>query len=44
MIGLHARALDYSKLPPGLDEVMMAERIEAGFGATVAAGLTQCPA
>ena len=38
MIGIHARALDYSKLPPGLDEATMTERIEAGFGATVAAG------
>ncbi|NMN97174.1 hypothetical protein [Antrihabitans stalactiti] len=38
MVGIHARALDYSKLPPGLDEATMAERIEAGFGATVAAG------
>jgi hypothetical protein len=34
MIGIHARALDYSKLPPGLDEATMTERIEAGFGAT----------
>ena len=38
MIGIHARALDYSKLPPGLDEATMTERIEAGFGATTAAG------
>jgi len=38
MIGIHARALDYSKLPPGLDEATMTERIEAGFGATIAAG------
>ncbi len=38
MIGLHPRALDYSKLPPGLDEATMTERIEAGFGAAVAAG------
>ncbi len=38
MIGIHPRALDYSKLPPGLDEATMTERIEAGFGATVAAG------
>ncbi len=38
LIGIHARALDYSKLPPGLDEATMTERIEAGFGATVAAG------
>jgi hypothetical protein len=38
MVGIHARALDYSKLPPGLDEAMMTERIEAGFGATLAAG------
>src|SRR5687767_7206329 len=37
MIGIQARALDYSKLPPGLDEATT-ERIEAGFGATVAAG------
>lgn len=38
MIGIHARALDYSKLPPGLDEATMTERIEAGFGAAVEAG------
>lgn len=38
MIGIHARALDYSKLPPGLDEATMTARIEAGFGATTAAG------
>ena len=38
MIGIHARALDYSKLPPDLDEATMTERIEAGFGATTAAG------
>ncbi|XAS71341.1 hypothetical protein VUN82_19975 [Micrococcaceae bacterium Sec5.1] len=37
MVGIHARALDYSKLPPGLDEATMTERIEAGFGATIAA-------
>ncbi|GGU35737.1 hypothetical protein [Nocardioides albus] len=38
MIGIHPRALDYSKLPPGLDEATMSVRIEAGFGATTAAG------
>lgn len=38
MIGIHAKSLDYSKLPPGLDEATMTERIEAGFGATLAAG------
>jgi hypothetical protein len=38
MIGIRASDLDYSKLPPGLDEAIMTERIEAGFGATIAAG------
>lgn len=38
MIGIRASALDFSKLPPGLDEAIMTERIEAGFGATLAAG------
>jgi hypothetical protein len=38
MIGIRASALDFSKLPPGLDEATMTERIEAGFGATLAAG------
>lgn len=38
MIGIHAKALDYSKLPPELNEATMTERIEAGFGATLAAG------
>ncbi|NWL13905.1 hypothetical protein DM793_21830 [Paenarthrobacter nitroguajacolicus] len=38
MVGIRASALDYSKLPPGLDEAIMTERIEAGFGATIAAG------
>ena len=38
MIGIEAKALDYSKLPPGLDEATMTALIEAGFGATTAAG------
>lgn len=38
LIGIHARALDYSKLPPGLDEAAMTARITAGFEATTAAG------
>lgn len=38
LIGIHARSLDYSKLPPELDEATMTERIETGFAATVAAG------
>ena len=38
LVGIHARALDYSRLPPDLDEATMTERIEAGFGATLAAG------
>ncbi|MBP2418900.1 hypothetical protein ACFFOM_20615 [Microlunatus capsulatus] len=38
MIGIEAKALDYSKLPPGLDEATMTALIEAGFSATRAAG------
>lgn len=38
LIGMHAQSLDYSKLPPELDEATMTERIEAGFAATLAAG------
>lgn len=38
LIGIHAQALDYSKLPPGLDEDAMTARIKAGFEATIAAG------
>lgn len=38
MIGIRASALDYSTLPPQLDEATMSARIEAGFGATITAG------
>ncbi|MEU8437611.1 hypothetical protein AB0F18_32890 [Streptomyces sp. NPDC029216] len=38
-IGLHPRALDYSRLPEGLDETVLTARIEAGNAALLDAGL-----
>ncbi|MET9953741.1 hypothetical protein ABZ135_19595 [Streptomyces sp. NPDC006339] len=37
-IGLHPRALDYSRMPEGLDEAAMAARIEAGHALVREAG------
>lgn len=42
-IGLHPRALDYSRMPDGIDEAVLTARIEAANAALLEAGFDAVP-